>query len=98
MNALSDAEQHLVRYGITEPRQIDLEAIAWTMGAKVHFRHLESCEAKLTGVQNKANIHPFGVKSASVGTTKISGVKQPFVPLPDLSLPRRRAPDTRIET
>ena len=29
-----------------------------------------------------------------LGSTKISGVRQPFVPLPDLSLPRRRAPDT----
>lgn len=56
MKALSDAEQHLIQYGISEPGQIDLETIAWTMGAKVRFRQLESCEAKITGVQDKAII------------------------------------------
>ncbi|MGR3368682.1 ImmA/IrrE family metallo-endopeptidase [Paracoccus sp. SCSIO 75233] len=67
MKALSDAEQHLVRYGVTEPGQIDLETIAWTMGAKVRYRQLESCEAKITGVQDKAIItvdDRFGVRRA----------------------------------
>ncbi len=67
MKALSLAEQHLLRYGITEPGQIDLDTIAWTMGAKVRFRRLESCEAKITGVQNKAIItvdDRFGVRRA----------------------------------
>ncbi|WP_300010911.1 ImmA/IrrE family metallo-endopeptidase [uncultured Roseobacter sp.] len=67
MKVLSDAEHHLIRYGISEPGQIDLETIAWTMGAKVRFRQLESCEAKITGVQDKAIItvdDRFGARRA----------------------------------
>jgi Zn-dependent peptidase ImmA (M78 family) len=53
---LSHAEQYLIGYGVSKPRQIDLEALAWTMGAKVKYKRLSSCEAKITGLGDRAII------------------------------------------
>jgi hypothetical protein len=49
MNILSPAELVLRELGITEPSEIDLEAIAWTLGARVRYRPLDGCEARIVG-------------------------------------------------
>ena len=53
---LTVAETVLRDLGITEPEEIDVEAIAWHLGAKVRYRPLESCEARLLGRDDKAII------------------------------------------
>jgi Zn-dependent peptidase ImmA (M78 family) len=50
------AEALLRSLGITEPGQIDLEAIAWSVGAKVREEELESCEARIIGFRDRAVI------------------------------------------
>lgn len=42
--------------GVTYPAEIDLEAIAWTMGAKVRYRPLDGCEARIIGRDDQAII------------------------------------------
>jgi len=54
--ALSSAERLLRSLGVVEAKQIDLEAIAYTMGAKVKYRPLDGCEARITGTMAKAVI------------------------------------------
>lgn len=49
MKSLTPAEKVLQSLGITEPGEIDLEAIAWTLGVKVRFRPLDGCEARIIG-------------------------------------------------
>src|SRR6516164_11685753 len=56
MTALTPAERILLSLGITSPREIDLEAIAWSRGAVVNFRPLEKCEATIVGSQTRAVI------------------------------------------
>jgi hypothetical protein len=56
MRSLSHAEKLLQSLGITQPDEIDLEAIAWDRGAEVRYRILEGCEARILGVDNKAII------------------------------------------
>jgi Zn-dependent peptidase ImmA (M78 family) len=50
----SSAEKVLISLGITEPSEIDLEAIAWTLGVKVKFRPLDGCEARILGKADSA--------------------------------------------
>jgi hypothetical protein len=50
------AEAILKRLGITEPQEIDLDAIAWEMGAIVRYRPLGTCEARVLGDANRAII------------------------------------------
>jgi hypothetical protein len=49
MKGLTTAEKLLQSLGVTEPDEIDLEAIAWTLGVKVRFRPLDGCEARIIG-------------------------------------------------
>src|SRR5687767_3486985 len=42
--------------GIDDPRQIDLQAIAWCVGAEIRFAALESCEARIIGFGERAII------------------------------------------
>lgn len=56
MNHLTPAERILIGLGVTDPKDIDLEAIAWTRGAVVRFRHLEKCEAMIVGSWRRAII------------------------------------------
>lgn len=56
MNRLTDAEQLLQELGITEPEEIDLEAIAWHVGAKIKRRKLDGCEARIIGAGDVAII------------------------------------------
>jgi Zn-dependent peptidase ImmA (M78 family) len=56
MTALTPAERILLRLGITSPKEIDLEAIAWSRGAIVNYRPLDKCEATIIGSQTRAVI------------------------------------------
>lgn len=53
---MTAAERLLQSLGIADPQDIDLEAIAWTQGAVVNYRPLESCEARIIGSKRKAVI------------------------------------------
>ncbi|MEJ2375820.1 MAG: ImmA/IrrE family metallo-endopeptidase [Pseudolabrys sp.] len=54
--ALTAAERILQSLGIEDPKEIDLEAIAWTQGAAVNYRPLDDCEARIIGSRRKAVI------------------------------------------
>lgn len=41
---------------MTTPAEIDIEAIAWAVGAQVRYRDLESCEARIIGFNDRAII------------------------------------------
>ena len=49
MKGLAPAERLLKELGVTDPKEIDLEAVAWTLGARVKYRPLDGCEACITG-------------------------------------------------
>jgi IrrE N-terminal-like domain len=53
---LAPAERLLQELGIVEPQEIDLEAIAFHLGARVRFRKLEGCEARIIGSNDAAII------------------------------------------
>jgi Zn-dependent peptidase ImmA (M78 family) len=63
MNSLTPAERILKGLGVTSPKDIDLEAIAWTRGIAVKYRPLEKCEAMIIGTQRRAIV---SVNSGSV--------------------------------
>lgn len=56
MSRLSAAEILLQSLGISEPQEIDLEAIAWCTGAEVRYAPLQSCEARIIGYGSRAII------------------------------------------
>ena len=56
MTYLAPAERLLQELGITEPEEIDLEAIAFHLGACVRFRKLDGCEARIIGCNHAAII------------------------------------------
>ncbi len=56
MSILSPAEKLLKSLGITDPVEIDLPAIAWTVNARLRFRHMDGCEARIVGNQSEAII------------------------------------------
>jgi hypothetical protein len=56
MTPLTPAERILLSLGITSPKEIDLEAIAWSRGAVVNFRPLDKCETTIVGSQTRAVI------------------------------------------
>jgi Zn-dependent peptidase ImmA (M78 family) len=43
------AERLLKRLGITEPGEIDLEAIAYSVGVKIYYQSLDGCDACIVG-------------------------------------------------
>lgn len=45
----SPAEKLLKHLGVTEPEEIDVEAIAHYLGVSVVYRHLEGCDAQIVG-------------------------------------------------
>lgn len=53
---MSPAERLLQSLGVTTPAEIDVEAIAWAVGAKVRYGALDSCEARIIGFQDRAII------------------------------------------
>jgi hypothetical protein len=58
MNELSLApvERFLKGLGVTEPSDIDVEAIAWASGARVKYCELDGCEARILGFKGQAII------------------------------------------
>lgn len=56
MKGLTTAERLLKELGVTDPKEIDLEAVAWTLGARVKYRSLDGCEACITGDTERAII------------------------------------------
>ena len=56
MQAVPSAEALLHSLGVSEPSDIDLEAIAWLRGAKVRYRSLDGCEARIVGRDDRAII------------------------------------------
>jgi IrrE N-terminal-like domain len=53
---LTHAERLLQDMGVTEPCDIDLEAIAYDVGARVEFRPLDGCDARIVGNKDRAII------------------------------------------
>jgi len=49
-------EKILQHLAVERPEQIDIEAIAWQLGAKVKYRTLHSCEARIVGQGGRAII------------------------------------------
>lgn len=54
--SLTFAERLLQDYGITQPEQIDVEAIAFDQGATVKYRAMSTCEARIIGHGHSAII------------------------------------------
>ncbi len=54
MSTPTPAEELLLSLGVTEPSEIDLEAIAWTLRVKVRYRPLDGCEARIVGSMDTA--------------------------------------------
>ena len=50
------AERLLQELGITEPEEIDLDAIAFHTGARVRYRRFDGCEARIVGSRDRAII------------------------------------------
>ncbi len=56
IDRLSTAERLLWGYGIVDPAQIDLDAVAFDQGAHVRYRNLDGCDARLVVHGSKAII------------------------------------------
>lgn len=56
MENISIAERLLQELGITEPKEIDIEAIAYHVGAIIRYRPLDGCEARIIGSGDRAII------------------------------------------
>ena len=56
MTVLTAAQDVLKELGVTEPSEIDIDAIAWSLGARVKYRPLDGCEARITGNGDQAII------------------------------------------
>lgn len=54
MKNATSAERLLRELGVTDPRDIDLEAIAWHVGVRIRYRPLDGSEAQIIGVGDKA--------------------------------------------
>lgn len=54
--SISPAERLLQELGVTEPDEIDLEAIAYYVNARVKYRPLDGCEARIIGKGDEAII------------------------------------------
>lgn len=51
------AEDLLTELGITEPQDIELEAIAHCVGVSVQYRRLVNCEAQIIGYKDRAVVY-----------------------------------------
>jgi Zn-dependent peptidase ImmA (M78 family) len=54
--SLPKAEYILRDLGVTSPEEIDVEAIAWRLGAQVKYERLDHCEARIVGADDAAII------------------------------------------
>jgi Zn-dependent peptidase ImmA (M78 family) len=51
------AEELLTELGISDPADIELEAIAHCVGVEVEYRRLANCEAQIIGYRNRAVVY-----------------------------------------
>ena len=51
------AEKLLTELGISDPADIELEAIAHCVGVEVHYRRLANCEAQIIGFRDRAVVY-----------------------------------------
>ena len=49
MRGVSAAERLLQQLGISNAKDIDLDAIAWHLGAVVKYRHMDKADATIVG-------------------------------------------------
>src|SRR5258708_8689655 len=49
MRGVSAAERLLLQLGISNAKDIDLDAIAWHLGAAVKYRHMDKADATIVG-------------------------------------------------
>lgn len=56
MITLSKSEKLLIGFGIEKPNQIDLEAIAYALGADTQYFEMDGCEARIMGFKDRAII------------------------------------------
>ena len=56
MNRLSQAEKLLKDLGVTAAKDIDIDAIAYHVGAIIKYRPLNGCEGRIIGTNNRAVI------------------------------------------
>jgi Zn-dependent peptidase ImmA (M78 family) len=56
-DTLRPAEVLLTELGISDPADIELEAIAHCVGVEVHYRRLASCEAQIIGYKDRAVVY-----------------------------------------
>jgi hypothetical protein len=54
VTAPNAAEKLLIELGVSEPEDLDLDAIAWHAGVKVKYRCLDGCEARIVGHNDRA--------------------------------------------
>jgi Zn-dependent peptidase ImmA (M78 family) len=65
--ALRPAEHLLIELGISDPQEIDLDAIAWHLGAAVRYRHMDRADATIVGSNRRAVI---AVNSSRIPTRR----------------------------
>lgn len=56
MTHYQPVDEVLRELGVTDPQEIDVEAIAWHLGARVKYRRLDGCEARIAGNGDQAII------------------------------------------
>jgi hypothetical protein len=109
MTAVTPAERILLGLGISDPKEIDLDAIAWLKGAAVEYRPLDGCDASIIGSSRKAVIsvnsrssperqrfsigHELGHWQHHRGRTLFCGKKEVDNPADDALNPERQADD-----
>lgn len=67
MSGVTAAERLLKGLGIGAAKDIDLDAIAWSMGAVVKYRHMDKADATIVGSQTRAVI---AINSSSIPTRR----------------------------
>jgi hypothetical protein len=65
MSGITVAERLLMRLGISAARDIDLDAIAWHLGAAVKYRHMDTADGTIVGSTRRAVI---AINSSSIPT------------------------------
>ena len=53
---MTEAEKLLQSYGVSEPADIDLPAIAHLLGLSIRLAPLTACDARLVGIGNRGII------------------------------------------
>jgi Zn-dependent peptidase ImmA (M78 family) len=65
MSGISAAERLLTRLGVSSAQDIDLDAIAWRLGAAVKYRHMDTADATIVGSPKRAVI---AINSSTIPT------------------------------